>query len=155
MLITTNPAEPLEKVSLDTVGKLPTAPNGYRHIPTMQNNFSKYCIAVSIPDLKATTISHAIATTLFSQYGAPRYILTDRGGSFISKLKHLERLFNVKQLTSSGYRPHTNGSLEGSHIVLTDYIKHYADDYHDWDQLLPFAMFAHNTSVHEATNFTP
>ena len=156
MLITDTPTEPFEKVSHDTVGELPTTPNGNIHILTMQDNFSKYCIAVPISDLETTTIAHAVATSLFSQYGTPRYILTDRGGSFISKLmKHLERLFNVKQLTTSGYRPQTNGSLERSHIVLTDYIKHYTDDYDDWDRLLPFAMFALNTSVHEAINFTP
>ena len=74
----------------------------------------------------------------------------------MSKLiKHLEKLFNVKQLTTSGYRPQTNGSLESSHIILEYYIKHYADDYDDWDRLLPFAIFAYNTSVHEATNFIP
>ena len=126
------------------------------HILTMQDNSSKYCITVPIPDLKTTTIAHAVATTLFSRYGAPRYILTDRGRNFISKLmKHIERLFNVKQLTTSEYRPQTNESLERSHIVLTDYIKHYADDYDDWDRLLLFAMFAYNTSVHEYTNLTP
>ena len=130
MLITDTPAEPFDKVSLDTVGKLPTTPNGNRHTLTMQDNYSKYCIAVPIPNLKTTTIAHAVATTLFSQYGAPRAILTDRGGSFVSKLmKKLEGLFNVKQLTTSGYRPQTNGSLERSYIVLTDYIKHYANDY--------------------------
>ena len=156
MVITDTPAEPFDKVSLDTVGKLPTTPNGNRHILTMQDNFSKYCIAIPIPDLKTTTIAHAVATKLFAQYGAPRCILTDRGGSFISELmKKLENIFKVKQLTTSGYQPQTNGSLERSHIVLTDYIKHYANNYDDWDQLLPFAMFAYNTSVHEATNFTP
>ena len=156
MLITDTPAEPFDKVSLDTVGKLPTTPNGNRHILTMQDKFSKFCIAVPIPDLKTTTVAHAVETHLFSQYGSPRFILTDRGGSFISRLmKKLEGIFKVKQLTTSGYRPQTNGSLECSHIVLTDYIKHYATDYDDWDRLLPFAMFAYNTSVHEATNFTP
>ena len=156
MLITDTPDEPFDKASLDTVGKLPTTPNGDRHILTMQDNFSKYCIAVPIPNLKTTTIAHAFATTLFSHYRAPRAILTDRGGSFVSKLmRELEGLFNVKQLTTSGYRPQTNGSLEKSHIVLTDYIKHYASDYDDWDRLLPFAMFACNTSFHEATIFTP
>ena len=50
MLITYTPAEPFDKVSLDTVGKLPTTPNGNRHILTMQENFSKYCIAVPIPN---------------------------------------------------------------------------------------------------------
>ena len=87
---------------------------------------------------------------------APRAILTYRGGSLVSQLMgRLERLFNVKQLTTFGYRLQTNGSLERSHIVLIDYIKYYANDYCDWDRLLPFAMFAYNTCVHEATNFTP
>ena len=36
-----------------------------------------------------------------------------------------------------------------------DYIRAYAETYDDWDQPLPFAMFAYNTSVHEATKFTP
>ena len=104
MLITDTPAEHFDKVSLDTVGKLPTTPNGNCHILTMQDNFSKYCIAVPIPNLKTTTIAHVVATVLFSQYGAPRAILTGRGGSFVSELmRKLEKLFNVKQLTTSGY----------------------------------------------------
>ena len=155
MLITGTPAEPFDKVSLHTVEKLPT-PNGNCHILTMQDNFSKYCIANPIPNLKTTTIAHAVSTTLFSEHGIPRAILTDRGESFVSKLmRKLEKLFIVKQLTTSGYRPQTNGLLERSHILLTDYIEHYANDYHDWDRLLPFAKFAHNTSVQEATNFKP
>lgn len=143
MLIIDTPVEPFEKVSLDTVGKLPTTPNGNCHILTMQDNSSKYCIAVPITNLKTATIAHAVAISLFSQYGRPRSILTDKDGSFISKLmKHLEKLFNVEKLTTSEYRPHMNGSLERSNIVLTDYIKHCADDYGDCDRLLSFAMFA-------------
>ena len=152
MLITDTTAEPFDKVSIDTVGKLPTRLNGYRHILTMQDNFIKYCTAVPIPNLKTITIAHAVAPNLFSQYGAPRAMLTVGGGSFIKQLmRRLERLFNVRQLTTSGYRPQTNGSLERSHIVLTDYIKHYTNDFDEWNSLLPFAMFACNTSVHEAT----
>ncbi|XP_051155718.1 uncharacterized protein LOC127278183 [Leptopilina boulardi] len=134
MLITDTPAIPFDKVSLDTVGKLRTTPNGNRYILTMQDNLTKYCIAVAIPDIKTTTIAQAVATNLFSLYGAPRCVLTDRGGSFISSLmRKLERIFGTKQITTSGYRPQTNGALERSHIELTDYIKHYANDFDDWD----------------------
>ena len=70
-------------------------------------------------------------------------------------MKKLENIFKVKQLTTSGYRPQTNGSFERTHIVLTDYIKHYTTNYEDWDRLLPFAMFAYNTSVHEALILHP
>ena len=158
MLITDTPLDTIDKVSLDTVGKSPTTSDGNKHILTMQDNLSKYCIAVSIPDtsISETTVAHAIAKHLFSQYGAPRAILTDRGGSFINNLlRKLSKIFVVKQITTSGYRPQSNGSLERSHAVLMDYIRTYAETYDDWDQLLPFAMFAYNTSIHEATKFTP
>ena len=65
MLITDTPAEPFDKVSPDTVGKLPTTPNGNCHILEMQDNFSKCCIAVPIPNLQTIIIAHAVATNLF------------------------------------------------------------------------------------------
>ena len=156
MIITDTPIETFDKVSLDTVGPLPMIPDGNRHILTMQDNLSKYCIAVPTPDITATTIAHALAKDLISPYGAPKAILTDRGSAFISKLlRKLSKIFGIKQISTSGYRPQSNGSLERSHAVLVDYIRSYADYYDDWDKLLPFAMFSYNTSIHEATKFTP
>ena len=61
MLIPDTPLDTFDKVSLDTVGKLPTTPDGNKHILTMQDNLSKYCIAFPSPDLSATTVAHAIA----------------------------------------------------------------------------------------------
>ena len=116
MLITDTHLDTFDKVSIDTVGKLPTTSDGNKHILTMQDNLS------------ATNVAHAIAQYLFSQYGAPRAILTDRGGSFINNLlRKLSKIFGVKQITTSGYRPQSNGSLERSHAVLMDYIKTYAE----------------------------
>ena len=156
MLITDTPLDTFDKVSLDTVGPLRTTPDGNRHILTIQDNLSKYCIGVAIPNIDATTIAHALAMNLYSLYGARRCILTDRGKAFVSKLmRKLSKIFKIKQVTTSGYRPQTNGALERSHAVLEAYIRQYSKDYDDWDRLLPYALFAYNTSVHEATNFTP
>ena len=127
MLITDTPLGTFDKVSLDTIGKLPTTPDGNKHILTMQDNLFN----------------------LFSQYGALRAILTDRRGTFIyNLLRKLSKIFGVKQITTSGYRPQSDGSLERTHAVLIDYIRAYAETYDDWYQLLPFAMFAYNKSVH-------
>lgn len=122
----------------------------------MQDHLSKYCLAEPIPDLKAVTIAEAVSRRLFAQFGAPRAILTDRGAAFTSDLfQEICEIFRVNQLTTSGYRPQTNGALERSHIVLVEYVKQYATEYDDWDRLLPFTEFSYNTCVHEATNFTP
>ena len=77
MLIRDTPLNTFDKASLDTVGKLPTTPDGHKHILTMQDNLSKFCIAIPIPDISAATIAHALANNLISRYGAPRAILTD------------------------------------------------------------------------------
>lgn len=59
-----------ERYMWPTMVKLATTPQGNRYIFTMQDNFSKLCIAVHIPDLKKNTV----AQNLFAQYGAPRCI---------------------------------------------------------------------------------
>ena len=51
MLITDTPLDTFDKVSLSTEGKLPTTPNGNKHILTMQDHLSNYCMAVPIPDI--------------------------------------------------------------------------------------------------------
>lgn len=156
MIITDTPADAFDKVALDTVGPLNLTPSGNRYILTMQDNLTKYCIAVPIPNIRATTIADAFARHFIAVFGTPRAILTDRGSSFIGRLMtKLAEIFKIKTITTSGYRPQTNGSLERSHLVLTEYLKHYMKTYDDWGLLIPFAMFSYNTSMHEATQFTP
>ncbi|KAL7295007.1 hypothetical protein TKK_0011610 [Trichogramma kaykai] len=156
MLITDTPIEAFDKVSIDTVGKLRTTPEGNCHLLTMQCNLTKYLIAIPIPNLRATTIADALARHLICQFGAPRAILSDQGTSFLSDIvETLMRLFKIRHLTTSAYRPQTNGSLEKSHAPLIDFIRTYSENYDDWDKLAPFTTFAYNTSVHSATNFTP
>ena len=143
-----------DKVSLDTISKLPTTPDGKKHILIMQDNLLKYCIAVPIPDVSAATIAHALTKHLISQYEAPKAILTDRGKGFVENpLNNLSIILGIKQITTSEYRPQSNGSLERSYSILMDYVRADAENYDDWDQLLPFAMFAYITSVHSATKF--
>ena len=119
-----------DKVSSDAVGPLPTTPHGNKHILTMQDQLSKYCLCEPIPDLKATTIGEAMARRPIGQFGAPRAILIDRGAAFtIGLLREIAKIFKIKQLTTSGYRPPTHGALERSHIMLAEYIKYYINQY--------------------------
>lgn len=156
MIITDTPIDAFDKVSIDTVGKLKTTPSGNCHLLTMQCHLTKYVIIVPIKDLKATTIDDALARHLICQFGAPRAILSDRGTSFLSEVvESLLHLFKINYLTTSGYRPQTNGSLERSHAPLMDFMRIYSERFDDWDRLVPFAVFTYNTSIHAATGYTP
>lgn len=64
MIITDTPLDSFDEISLETIGPLPITPKGNRNIHTVQDNLSRYCIAVAIPDMTATTIAHALAKNL-------------------------------------------------------------------------------------------
>lgn len=89
-------------------------------------------------------------------FRAPRAILTDQGSNFTSSLlKILARKYKIKQIRTTAFYPQSNGSLERSHHVITEYLKQVTVDEKEWDEYLDMAMFSYNTSHHEWTRFTP
>jgi len=57
---------------------------------------------------------------------------------------------------TTAFRPESNGSLERSHRVLAEYLRHYvSEDQTDWDEWVPYAAYVYNTTVHTTTTFTP
>jgi len=156
MVITDTALDSFDKISIDTVGPLPLTPRGNRHILTILDNLTKYCLAVPIPNTKAETIADALARHVITVFGSPRIILSDKAPSLIGKvMQQLGKIFKIDQVTTSGYRPQTNGALERTHLALMEYIRQYIEKFDDWDLMLPFAIFSYNTRIHDSTNFTP
>ena len=83
MIITDTPPEPFFKISIDTVGPLPTSPRGNKYMLTIQDNLIKYCIAVAMPDATGPTIADALALNVINVYGAPWFILFDQAKALI------------------------------------------------------------------------
>ena len=101
MLITDTPLDAFDKVAIDTVWPLPLTPDGNKHILPMQCLLTKYCAAVAIPDLKATTIAHAFATNFIAIYGSPKVILSDKGSSLLKNVFHeLSIIFKINHVTA-------------------------------------------------------
>ena len=156
MQITSTSEKPFEKIAIDIVGPLPITEDGSRFILTMQDDLTKYSYAIPIPNHEAMTVANEICKFI-TLFGIPKTILSDQGTDFMSNLiKELLKLFKTKHITSSPYHPETNGALERSYLTLKDYLKYYINDkQNNWNEFIPFAMFAYNTHIHSATNFTP
>ena len=122
----------------------------------MQDNFSKYLIAIPLRDQTAESVADAVAEHLILIYGIPDKILTDQGAQFMGKVfKNLCKIFKIEQIRTSGYRPQSNGRSERSHRTLEQYLRHYIDlDLNNWDEYVKLACFAYNTSVNSSTSFT-
>ena len=76
--------EPFEKVVVDVVGPLPRTSGGNEYLLTLMCTATRYADAIPISSCKARKIVPKIVD-LFSKFGMPRIIQSDRGSNFMSK----------------------------------------------------------------------
>jgi len=156
MVITDTPGAAFDKVSLDIMGPLPLTMGNNQYILTMQDLLTTYSTAVLLKEATSLTIADAFTKKFICIYGTPRAILTDQETNFLSALmRQLTRKFRIQLFRTTAYHPQSNGSLERSHHVLTEYLKTQVDKKTNWDEYIKLAMFSYNTSVHEGTRYSP
>ncbi|KAL7302819.1 hypothetical protein TKK_0004857 [Trichogramma kaykai] len=156
MVISDTPYDAMQKVAIDIVGPLPRTKKGNNNILTIQCNLTKFCRAIALQDATAETVADAFLKEFICIFSCPQIILSDQGTNFTSKVfVNLAKAFKIKTVTTTSYRPSSNGSLERSHHSLAEYLKTVAGKNKEWDDLLEMAMFSYNTSVHEAHQFQP
>src|ERR1700730_14983511 len=86
-----------------------------------------------------------------------KHILTDRGKAFIGKVMiRVCKKLQVEQLRTSAVHPQTNGLTERFNKTLIGIISMFVSAHQkDWDELIPYALYAYNTSLHPSTRHTP
>lgn len=157
MVVTTTASRPFEKIFMDIVGPLPKSHNGNIYILTLQDDLSKFAWAVPMFNHEANTVAYHFVTQFVCLHGLPQTLVTDCGTEFLSKIfKEVCKLLKIKQTSTTPYHPQSNGSLERSHRTLGEYLRSFASkDPQNWDSYIPYAMFCHNSTKHNSTNFQP
>lgn len=91
------------------------------------------------------------------RHGAPAVVITDRGTAFTSALtEEVMKLTYTDHRRTTAYHPQTNGLTERLNKTIADMISMYVNVEHkNWDDVLPYVIFAYNTAVQETTGFTP
>ena len=137
--------EPWERISIDITGPHPKSSSQKMYILTLVDHFSKWAEAIALTNHTAITVARALVTHVFSRFGMPSEILTDRGSEFESELfAQLLRWLEIDKLRTTAYKPSTNGTVERFHRTLNSVLgKVVSDNQRDWDQRLPFALAAY------------
>ena len=157
MEITSTANHPLEKCFLDVVGPLPVSEAGNRYVLTFQDDLSKYVVATPIRQQDADTVARTFVSQIVLKYGTPSVVQTDQGANFLSEVfRSTCKILKIQKIQSTAFHPESQGSIERSHRVLAEYLRHYVNqDQTNWDVWVPFATYVYNTTVHSATGFTP
>ena len=105
-----------ETLAIDVVGgkeTLPVTPRGNKYILTMIDLFTRYLIAVPIPNQFSVTICDAVMNKFILIYGAPFRLFTDRGDNFESAaFSNLCMLWRIQKIRTTAYHPAGNGACE-------------------------------------------
>jgi transposase InsO family protein len=153
----TLPSKPWSHLAVDHVGPFPMSDGGNKYILTIVDRYTRYAEGVPVADVSADTTAQAIIKYIICRYGMFDVLLSDRGPSFTSEIfKHVMQQFGVKHVKTTAYHPKSNGAIERFNKTLKKMLKLWVNRQHtDWDALLPFALFAYNSSVHSTLKETP
>jgi len=141
---------------MDFITDLPNAKE-YNQYWVVVDRFTKMAHFIPLKNRKAKELAGIFVYEIWRLHGLPKRIVSDRDTVFMSSFwQEVIRLLEVALDKSSGYHPQTDGQTERVNQVLEQYLRTYCTwDQDNWVELLPFAEFCYNNTVHSATKLTP
>jgi hypothetical protein len=152
------PDKPWDSVSLDLITGLPRTPRGFDAAVVFVDRLTKMTrFAPTRTTVTAEDLATIFHRTVVSLHGMPQNLVSDRDSKFTSKFwRALTAHTDTRLLLSTSYHPQTDGQTERMNRVLEETLRHYIDPSQtNWDQLLPMAEFAINSSINASTGETP
>ena len=147
---------PFTRVLIDIVGPLPTTRSGHKYLLTIMDVSTRYPAAIPLRSTHAKVILKNLFN-FFTYFGLPAEVQSDRGTNFTSNLfAQTMAEWGTKHVLSSAYHPQSQGALERHHQTLKTMLRAFCYDHErDWDEAVPYVMFAVREAPTESLGFAP
>uniref|UniRef100_A0A3Q2PKX2 Integrase catalytic domain-containing protein n=1 Tax=Fundulus heteroclitus TaxID=8078 RepID=A0A3Q2PKX2_FUNHE len=148
--------EAWEKIGVDLMGPLPRSKKGNKYLLVTVDYFTKWVEMFPLKDSKTSKITCILKNEIFTRYGVPREMVSDRGPQFTSnEMASLCKTWGVTQKFTTSYHPQAN-LTERSNQTIKTMIASFVGEYHiNWDQWIQEFRFAINAAQHETTGRSP
>ncbi len=148
---------PNETVAIDILGPFPISKNGYVWILTMIDTFTRWPVAVPLKDRSSASIAAAIYKFWICEKSVPLKIVSDRAREFVSKgMKQLASFMGITMITTAGYNPTGNSSVERFHRYFNSALSIVFDKIEaTWDDFIPSVLFSYRASINDTTGYSP
>ena len=128
----------------------------YRYVMIAVEHFSKWAVAVPLPNKEASTVAQAFRQNVLGVYGAPAEIVTDQGNEFREEFAQLMVDSYIDHRVTSAYHPQANGLAERTVQTMKRALaKMVHADPDTWYKKLPYAVLGYNASVQQSTGLCP
>ena len=148
--------KPFQRIAMDIIGPLPRSNNGNKYILTICDYATRCPDTIPILNTEANAIAKDLVS-VFVGVGIPDEILTDQGSNLMSSLlQEMYLMLNISRLRTSPYHPQTDGLMERLNGTLKSMIRKFTEsNQKDWDEHLPYLLFAYREVPQESTGFSP
>ena len=150
--------QPWERLNIDFKGPLPSRGKN-KYILTVVDEFSRYPFAFPCSNMKSSTVIDCLIT-IFSIFGMPAYIHSDKGSNLISA--ELRTFFHSRGIAASNttpYHPQGNGQCERYNGVIWKTVqlalRSKGLSINCWEDVLTDALHSIRSLLCTSTNCTP
>lgn len=149
------PSRPMEYLSCDFIGRIPTTNKGNRFILTIFDHFTKYIKLYATPNQTANVAAEKLLDFI-SAFGVPEFLLSDRGSAFTADMfTILCKRFGVNKLKTTALHPSSNGGSERLNVGIKKSLSIFAQETDQWDEYVDYYAMLYNSSYHTAIQDRP
>ena len=149
---------PFDRLSIDFKGPIPSRTRN-KYLLDIVDEYSRFLFSFPCADMTSVTVIKCL-TMLFTIFGMPTYIHSDKGSSLLSsELRSFLHSNGVATSNTTPYNPEGNGQCERYNgttwksILLA--LKTRGLPVECWEQVLPGVLHASRSLLCTATNSTP
>ena len=146
---------PFQVWSMDILGPLRVSSKGHRYLLTLKDVFSKWFEAIQLSNTTSDKVLRALQM-LYARFGHPLQVHKDNATYFRSQLmQEAFKRAGIRLTFTPTYNPQSN-SVERVHRDLNVMLRVLCHQHAaDWEEVLPAALLALRSAVHESTGVTP
>lgn len=148
---------PFQRISIDFVGPLRTTNKGNTCVLTVKDPFTKWVEAFPLARATAEAAAACLESEIFTRFGYPETIHSDRGRQFTGKLmEEIAELIGIRSSFTPPYHPQSN-PVERAHRDLKSGLRAALIEigHEQWDEVLPQVLFAFRIASARGTGFSP
>ncbi|KAG1945241.1 thy-1 membrane glycoprotein [Pimephales promelas] len=148
--------EPGYMLGVDLMGPFPRSPRSNEFLLVFVDYCSKWVELFALRSSKTHLITNILIKEMFTRWGTPLYLVSDRGPQFTGQLlSDTCKRWGVVQKLTTAYHPQTNLTERVNRTLKTMIASFVHDNHRDWDKWLPEFRYAINSAWQESTALTP
>lgn len=148
---------PWSEIMIDFVGPVTKSGRGHKYLLVIVDLFSKYVEALPAKNVEAETVARLLVYHVFSRWGLPLKIKSDRGTHFTAGIiKELCKMLGIQHKFHMAWHPESAGAVERTNRTVVEILKKYVTGAgKDWDIALPLVLTALRSTQHASTKLSP